>query len=65
VEQVEKKPQKKRKAGLKNVRVALENISLDYFAKTYEELNNYKAASAHRTRDKLSGRFKGNCRMEK
>ena len=59
-ETVEKKPQRQREVGMKTVRIALENTSLDYFSQTYEELNNYKTASAYRTRDKLSGRFTSN-----
>jgi hypothetical protein len=54
---VEKKPYRQREVGVKNVKIAGENGSLDYFLQTHEELNHYKAASAHRTRDKLSGRF--------
>ena len=38
----------------------LESLNVDYFKETYEELNQYKAASKHRVRDKLSGRFKSN-----
>ena len=64
-ETVEKKPYRQREVGLKTVRIAKENDSLDYFLQTHEELNHYKAASAHRTRDKLSGRFKSNSRLEK
>ena len=59
-ETVEKKPYRQREVGLKNVKIAMENYSLDYFLQTHEELNNHKAASAHRTRDKLSGRFQSN-----
>lgn len=64
-ETAEKKPHRQREVGMKTIRIALENTSLDYFSKTYEELNNYKAASAHRTRDKLSGRFTSNRRLAK
>lgn len=64
-ETAEKKPYRQREVGLKTVRIAKENDSLDYFLKTHEELNNYKAASSHRTRDKLSGRFKSNRGLEK
>ena len=59
-ETVEKKPYRQREVGVKNVKIARENGSLDYFLQTHEELNHYKTASAHRTRDKLSGRFTGN-----
>jgi hypothetical protein len=55
-----KKPYRQREVGMKNVMIAMENTSLDYFLKTHEELNNYKTASGNRTRDKLSGRFKSN-----
>jgi hypothetical protein len=55
----------KPKTSLKKVSIARENGNLDYFLQTYEELNNYKTASAHRTRDKLSGRFKSNRGLEK
>lgn len=48
---------------MKNVRIALENTSLDYFLKTHEELNNYKTASRNRARDELSGRFKDSNRV--
>lgn len=54
----EKKPN--RVVGLKTVRIALENTSLDYFLKTHEELNQSKIATEFRIRDKLSGRFKSN-----
>ncbi len=59
-ETMEKKPYRQREVGTKIVRIAKENDSLDYFLETNEELNHYKTASAHRTRDKLSGRFTGN-----
>ena len=65
IEKVEKKPHRKRETGLKTVRIAKENDSLDYFLQTHEELNHYKTASAHRTRDKLSGRFQSNRGLEK
>lgn len=58
-----KKPYRQREVGMKNVRIALENTSLDYFLKTHEELNNYKTASRNRARDELSGRFKGSDRV--
>lgn len=64
-ETVEKKPYRQREVGVKNVRIARENNSLDYFLQTHEELNHYKTASKHRTRDKLSGRFKSNRGLEK
>jgi hypothetical protein len=62
---VEKKPYRQREVGIKNVRIALENTSLDYFLQTHEELNHYKTASTHRTRNELSGRFTSNRRLAK
>ena len=56
-ETVEKKPKKREK---RLVKISTENTSLDYFLKNHEKLNNYKAASTYRTRDKLLGRFKSN-----
>lgn len=64
-ETVEKKPYRQREVGNKSVRISSENTSLDYFLKTHEELNHYKVASKHRTRDKLSGRFTSNRGMAK
>jgi hypothetical protein len=39
------------------VKIKHENANLDYFLSTNEEL---KLTQKHRTRDKLSGRFKSN-----
>lgn len=47
-----------RQVGWRKVKINCENAGLDYFSKTYEELNQSKIASRHRVRDKLSGRFK-------
>lgn len=55
--------EKKSKLGAN--KVSKENYSLDDFLKTYEAPNYYKAASSHRTRDKLSGRFQSNRGLEK
>ena len=56
---------KQKKTEKKPVRISTENMSLDYFLKNDEKLNKHKAASSHRTRDKLSGRFQSNRRLEK
>jgi hypothetical protein len=39
------------------VKIKHENVGLDYFLNTHEELNKPKIAKKHSTRDKLSGRF--------
>lgn len=57
------KVEKQKKIEKKTARISTENMSLDYFLKNDERPNNYKIASAHRTRDKLSGRFKSNSRL--
>jgi hypothetical protein len=46
------------KRFMAKVKIKQENVGLDYFLNTHEELNNSKTATKHRTRDKLSGRFK-------
>lgn len=51
---------KTKQVGLKKVKIACENDSLDYFLQTHEELNQYKITAGNRIRDKLSGRFKSN-----
>lgn len=57
--------EKKKKTDKTPVRISTENMSLDYFLKNDEKLNKHKAASTHRTRDKLSGRFQSNRGLEK
>jgi hypothetical protein len=39
------------------IKIKHENANLDYFLNSHEEL---KLSQKHRTRDKLSGRFKSN-----
>lgn len=52
-----------RQVGWRKVKIDCENADLDYFAKTHEELNQYKIASKHRVRDNTTGRFKSNERL--
>jgi hypothetical protein len=55
----------KSKPKFEKVSIARENDSLASFLQNHEKPNHYKAASAHRTRDKLSGRFKSDRGLEK
>jgi hypothetical protein len=48
------KPDEKLTSRLK-IKIKNENVGLDYFLTTHEELKNIQK---HRIRDKLSGRFK-------
>ena len=48
------KPDEKLTSRLK-IKIKNENVGLDYFLNTHEELKNIQK---HRIRDKLSGRFK-------
>lgn len=41
---VDKKPYRQKVVGLKQIRIAFDNTSLDYFKKTYDELCDLKAS---------------------